>query len=176
MEHPLLPGEALQIELSYSLKLPSISNPQPDQKPGIFGYTVLQTNFVDWYPFIPPLTANGEWLIHDPGFFGEYLVYDLANFTVEINLENTPQNSIIAASATPSVKNQNQYLYEHKSARNFVWSFSPSFIVNTTNVNGIEISSYYFSLIKMLVSKLWLKLQKQSPCMKNYLAPIRIKV
>ncbi len=141
----LNPGESLDLKLSYTLKLPSISNPQPDQKPGIFGYTVLQTNFVDWYPFIPPLTQDGDWLIHDPGFFGEYLVYDLANFSVEINLENTPQNSIIAASAVPTVNNQNQYLYEHKAARNFVWSFSPSFIVNTTNVNGIEISNYYFS-------------------------------
>jgi hypothetical protein len=141
----LLPGEALQLELSFTLIMPSIANPQPDQKPGIFGYTVLQTNFVDWYPFIPPLTEEGIWQIHDAWFFGEYLVYDLADFSVEINLENAPQNSIIAACATPSSSKPNQYTYEHKAARNFVWSFSPSFIVKTDNVNGIEVSSYYFS-------------------------------
>ncbi len=141
----LQPGDSLSIEIIYSLNLPSITNPQPDQKPSIFGYTILQTNFVDWYPFIPPLADDGEWLLHDGWFFGEYLVYDLADFSVQISVENAPENGMIAASAVPATTAQNSYRYEHAGARNFVWSFSPSFIVKTETVNGIEISSYFFS-------------------------------
>ncbi len=141
---PLVPLSSISIDLNYAIQLPSISNPLPDQKPGIFGYTILQSNFVDWYPFIPPLSESGEWVLHDPWFFGEYLVYDLADFFVTITLNNAPENTLIAASAQNLSTEKDVFYYEHTQARNFVWSASPSYILSSKEIDGIIVNSYYF--------------------------------
>jgi hypothetical protein len=124
--------------------VPPIPPPADDRKPGIFGYSTVQTNFVDWYPFFPPLSENGEWLLHEPWFYGEYLVYDLANFHVEIELLNAPSGSTIAASTLPTILKENRYIYESFGARNFVWSLSPSYIVESFMMEGITITTHTF--------------------------------
>ena len=78
LEEPLLPGNEIDIQIDYLLSVPPLPPPADDKKPGIFGYSAVQTNFVDWYPFIPPLDEDGNWVLHEPWFYGEYLVYDLA--------------------------------------------------------------------------------------------------
>ncbi len=140
----LEPGEAVEIQIDYLLSIPPLPPPADDLKPGIFGYSTVQTNLVDWYPVIPPLSENGEWLLHDPWFYGEYLVYDLANFYVEIELINAPINTTIAASTIPTSQVDNLYQYSSSRARNFVWSLSPSYVVKTDELNGITISTHTF--------------------------------
>lgn len=140
----LAPGEEVEIQIDYLLSIPPLPPPADDRKPGIFGYSTVQTNLVDWYPFIPPLTENGEWLLHDPWFYGEYLVYDLANFNVEIELINTPTNTTIAASSIPTSQVENRYMFSSSGARNFVWSLSPSYVIEKKELNGITISTHTF--------------------------------
>lgn len=140
----LAPGEDIEIQIDYLLSIPPLPPPADDLKPGIFGYSTVQTNLVDWYPFIPPLSENGEWLLHDPWFYGEYLVYDLANYYVEIELINSPPNTTIAASTIPTSQVENFYVYSSSGARNFVWSLSPSYVIETKEFNGITISTHTF--------------------------------
>ncbi|MBE0684839.1 MAG: hypothetical protein IH585_02455, partial [Anaerolineaceae bacterium] len=140
----LAPGEEIEIQINYLLSIPPLPPPADDRKPGIYGYSTVQTNLVDWYPFIPPLSENGEWLLHDPWFYGEYLVYDLANFYVEIELLNPPSNTTIAASSIPITQVDNHYGYSSSRARNFVWSLSPSYVIETKELNGITISTHSF--------------------------------
>jgi hypothetical protein len=140
----LAPGEEVEIQIDYLLSIPPLPPPADDLKPGIFGYSTVQTNLVDWYPFIPPLSENGEWLLHDPWFYGEYLVYDLAKFYVEIELINVPPNTTIAASSIPTSQVENFYAYSLFGARNFVWSLSPSYVIETKELNGITISTHTF--------------------------------
>ncbi len=140
----LAPGEQIEIQINYFLSIPPLPPPADDLKPGIYGYSTVQTNLVDWYPFIPPLSVDGEWLLHDPWFYGEYLVYDLANFYVEIELVNPPTNTTIAASSIPISQVDNLYKYSSSRARNFVWSLSPSYVIETKELNGITISTYTF--------------------------------
>jgi len=140
----LAPGEEIEIQINYLLSIPPLPPPADDRKPGIYGYSTVQTNLVDWYPFIPPLSENGEWLLHDPWFYGEYLVYDLANFYVEIELLNPPSNTTIAASSIPITQVDNHYVYSSSRARNFVWSLSPSYVIETKELNGITISTHSF--------------------------------
>ncbi len=140
----LEPRDKIEIKINYRLSIPPLPPPADDRKPGIFGYSTVQTNLVDWYPFIPPLTESGEWLLHDPWFYGEYLVYDLANFQVEIELINTPTNTQIAASTVPVSLQENRYFYSSLKARNFVWSLSPSYIVEIKDLNGIAITTHTF--------------------------------
>lgn len=144
LDEGLSPGERVEIQIDYLLSIPPLPPPADDLKPGIFGYSTVQTNLVDWYPFIPPLSENGEWILHDPWFYGEYLVYDLSNFYVEIELINAPPNTTIAASSIPNTHDENSYVYSTSGARNFVWSLSPSYVIETKQLNGITISTHTF--------------------------------
>lgn len=144
LDEPLLSGEEINIQINYLLSVPPLPPPADDRKPGIFGYSTVQTNFVDWYPFIPPLDEDGNWILHEPWFYGEYLVYDLAEFEIEIELINTLSGTLIAASTLPKEQNENVYLFESKQARNFVWSISPSYVMESKEVDGITITSYSF--------------------------------
>lgn len=144
LNEPLLPFKELEINMQYTLQLPEIPPAADDKKPSVFGYTVLQSNFVDWYPMLVPLSETGDWLLHDPWFYGEYLVYDLANFEVDIQVSPTELVPVIAASALPVSQTGSHYKFVHNNARNFVWSISSSFLSSQEIVDGITITSYYF--------------------------------
>jgi hypothetical protein len=64
--------------MSYGLVLPPMSaySNADDVRPQIYGYTEKQTNLVDWYPFIVPYQAGDGWLLYNPWYYGEHLVYD----------------------------------------------------------------------------------------------------
>ena len=144
LNEPLLPGNDLEIRIKYTLQLPVIPPAADDKKPAVFGYTVLQSNFVDWYPMLVPLSESGDWLLHDPWFYGEYLVYDIADFEVDIQVAPTDLNPVIAASSLPVSQTGLQYKFVHNKARNFVWSISSSFLSTREITDGITITSYYF--------------------------------
>ena len=144
LDDDLTPDQTLIIQIDYQLQVPPLPPPADDRKPGIFGYSTVQTNFVDWYPFIPPLTEDGEWLLHEPWFYGEYLVYDLANFYVDIELNNAPSGTRIAASTLPLESQEDFYRFRSSSARNFVWSLSPSYVIESKVVNGVTITTHTF--------------------------------
>jgi hypothetical protein len=139
---PLQPGESLDLYINYELSLPS-PQPSAEVRPVPFGYTARQSNFVDWYPFIPPYLPGEGWLAHRAGFFGEHLVYETADFEVSIRLSEDTPNIIIAASA-PAARDGEWYHYQHKAARNFAWSASTEYQVSTTTVGETTIQSYAF--------------------------------
>ncbi len=120
--------------MGYSLALP----PKPSTK--TFGYLSNQLDLSDWYPFIVPY--EGGWVLHDPWAFGEHLVYDSANYDVNVKV-NKP-DVVIAASA-PDDSNGNSMHYHLEGARTFVLSASDQFKVDESAVGPIKISSYYFS-------------------------------
>lgn len=142
LPQPLPPGEYLELSLNYELFMPS---PQPsvEVRPIPFGYTARQINFVDWYPFIPPYIPGTGWLAHRAGFFGEHLVYEIADFEVNIHLSEATPEVILAASA-PALRDGEWYRYQHTAARNFAWSASPDYQVYTAKVGETTIQSYAF--------------------------------
>ncbi len=142
LPEPLLPGEGLELWLNYELFMPS-PQPSAEVRPIPFGYTARQTNFVDWYPFIPPYVPGEGWLAHRAGFFGEHLVYEIADFEVNLRLSEDDPNMVIAASA-PASRDGEWYRYQHKAARNFAWSASTEYQVYTTTVGDTTIQSYTF--------------------------------
>lgn len=136
------PGEQINLSLVYELNLPSPS-PSYYGRPVPFGYSSRQTNLVDWYPFIPPYVPGEGWLAHNAGAFGEHLVYDLGDFTVEIQLSDSNPDLVIAASA-PAVTDGGTYRYELKDARNFAWSVSDQYVLTTTTVDSTVVLTYHF--------------------------------
>jgi hypothetical protein len=143
LDETLQSGESLSIWIAYDLKMPRLLPEVAVRGLGPLGYTELQTNLTDWYPFIPPYLAEDGWLAHPPAYYGEHLVYEAADFEVAIHPVGTMQDIIIAASAPSSIED-GVYRYQAKSARNFTWSASPYYRVKSKEVDGITVSSYYF--------------------------------
>jgi hypothetical protein len=144
LREPLLPGESIHLSLSYELNIPS-----PDSsyygRPVPFGYTARQTNLVDWYPFIPPYIPGEGWLANQAGAFGEHLVYEVADFEVNIQLVGNSKDLIIAASAADEPEGEWHH-YLHKAARNFAWSVSHMYEVTSTIVDEVTVLGYAFPM------------------------------
>ncbi|MEW5868585.1 MAG: M1 family metallopeptidase [Chloroflexota bacterium] len=143
----LAPGAMLQFQLSYELTLPDITR-LANVRPYPLGYTDLQANFGDWYPFIPPYRAGEGWLAHPNGFYGEHLVYEIADFEVSIRSTLNPSNLVFAASAPAQVDGEWQR-YQSQAARSFAWSASPYYQVITQTVelasgSAVTLASYAF--------------------------------
>jgi hypothetical protein len=134
---PLMPGETATLGLTFALKLPQKSQEQ------IFGYSASQTNLVHWFPFVAPYDAGAGWLIHEPWAWGEHLVYDAADFEVNLKIAN-PDTGVIVAASAPAEPNGEWTRYRLQKARTFALSASPYFITQSGNVGGIAITSYFF--------------------------------
>lgn len=154
----LLPGESLQIAIAYELNLPS-PQPNPATRPVPFGWTSLQTNLVDWYPFIPPYREEAGWLAHPPGYFGEHLVSEVADYEVAIRIKDglnvrttaaaqplgpaLPGELILAASAPARTEN-GAFVFSLPKGRSFVWSVSHLYTVAAEQVGDTTIYGYAF--------------------------------
>ncbi len=144
---PALPAdELIKLSFNFRLVLPAIPPPSDQYKPQPYGYTSKQVNIVDWYLFLPPLSQAGDWLVHKPSYFGEYLVYPQADFQVELNLINASSDVIVAASAKNLVAENGGYEYELKAARSFSLSLSSYYQVSEMVVDGVNVISYYFGI------------------------------
>ena len=130
---PLVPGETTTFFLGYSLDLPWKS------EEGTFGYRTNQLNLTNWYPFIVPF--EGDWVLHDPSTYGEYLVYDAADFEVNIKLEDP---GVVLAASAPGEANGDGTRYHLEGARTFVLSASDSYEMDETAVGPVLIRAYYF--------------------------------
>ncbi len=128
----LQPNSATTLTVSFNLDMPA------KHTDGLFGYDFNQVNLVDWFPFIVPY-SNG-WILHDPLSFGEHLVYDAADF--EVNLK-TGSGVVVAASA-PGEPNGEWTRYRLYGARTFAISASDEFLVSESAVGSVPIRSYYF--------------------------------
>ncbi len=128
----LRPGAATTLALNFTLYIP------PKRYTGTFGYLGYQINLTDWYPFIVPF--DGGWLLHDPGAFGEHLVYDSSDF--EVNLKVNDPAIVVAASA-PADENGEWTRYRLYGARTFVLSASDRYQYVQSAVGPVMIRSYY---------------------------------
>jgi len=140
---PLQPGEELEINLNYHLELPMFTDTTSVYRPVAYGYSERQTNLVDWYPYVPPYLAGQGWLMHPLWGFGEYQVFDVANFNVTVTLAAPIPDLVMAASA-PAMREGDRYSYQLEAARAFALSASTEYLVQTTSIDGVTIVSYSF--------------------------------
>lgn len=141
LSQPLLPEQTTTISLEYKLNLP--------QREGAFGFTSRQINLSNWYPFFPPLDDAGNWISHDPMIdtanmvVGEYLVNEIADFSLNLVVSGASPNLKIAsgAAATPI---ENGSTYQLKQARAIAFSLSDQFYFEELDHKGIKIQAYVF--------------------------------
>lgn len=135
-------GNAL-IHLTYTIQLPEIPPPSEMFKPQPYGYTNRQVNLVDWYPFVPPLDEQKEWVIHQPPYFGESLVYPTSDYEVHLSIIDNDVPLMVAASS-PADRTENTYSFSMLSSRTFAISVSPAYAVLEGEASGLKIRSYAF--------------------------------
>lgn len=144
LSKPLEPGQSIRFTIAYDLYPPQIFDADDENdRPYAFGYTDKQTNLVDWYPMVAPYQPGSGWMIHNPWYFGEHVVYEMSDFDVTIRLQEPPQSLVIAASAMAE-QIEGGYHYIFKNARSFAWSASHEYLVNAVTVGDVTVYSYYF--------------------------------
>ena len=143
----ILPANGVtNIQLQYTLTLPFAEQEDPNvSRPRIFGYTNRQINLVNWYPFVVP-NIDGEWILHDPWYYGENLVYDAADYEVNLKFADPASAPIVAASGVPEALPDGGTRYKVESARAFAISASRDFQTASTQAGDITLTSYYFPL------------------------------
>lgn len=143
----LLPaGSTSEINIQYTLDLPFAEQEDPNvARPRIYGYTSRQVNLVNWYPFVVPY-INGEWILHDPWYYGENLVYDAADYEVNLKFTNPSTAPTVAASGVPEAQPDGSTRYTITSARAFALAASRDFQTASTQVGDINLTSYYFAI------------------------------
>lgn len=137
------PEGVLTINIQYTLSLPFAEQEDPSvSRPRIYGYTTRQLNLTNWYPFVVPY-INGDWVLHEPWYYGEHLVYDAADYEVNLKFADPASAPIVAASSAPEPQ-ADFTRYTITSARAFAISASREYQVASLQVGDVKISSYYF--------------------------------
>jgi len=134
LDRPLYPGCSLVFNLEYTLTLPN--------QTGIYGYTDHQTVLTNWFPFIPPYQDESGWQTHQPGNYGEYLVYPIADYDVSLTLLPESHQLIVAAPATVS-ESENVNNYRLENARTFSFAILEGYKTLEKEVDGIHLNVHY---------------------------------
>ncbi|MCL4268424.1 MAG: hypothetical protein KJZ72_02715 [Anaerolineales bacterium] len=136
-------GGVTEIKLGFTLSLPFAEQEDPGiSRPRIYGYTTRQINLVNWYPFVVP-NINGEWILHDPWYYGEHLVYNSADYEVNLKFSDSATAPIVASSGVPEALPDGTR-YTLTSARTFALAASREFQTSSTQVGDVTLTSYYF--------------------------------
>ena len=129
----LTPGSSLSLSMRYRIAIPPKSYNMP------YGYLGYQVNLTDWYPFVVPY--SGGWILHDPWTFGEHLVYDSADYDVNMKLL---EDGVTVAASAPAEDNGEWTRYRLYGARTFAFSASDRYLMSESAVGTVVIRSYYF--------------------------------
>jgi hypothetical protein len=140
LDAPLPPGEQIEVQHNFELYMPN--------REGTFGQTGRQLNLAYWFPFIPPIDAEGNWQVNEISLvnsqiIGEHLVFEAADFEVILQFTDRRENMKIAAPALPT-ETEDAIRYQLPLARTFTLSISDIYTVTEREVDGIKILSYAF--------------------------------
>ncbi len=141
LEPALQPGASTQIQIIFTLILPN--------RQGVFGWSDLQTNLVDWFPIIPPFDAADGWQVNERvvdasnTIVGEYILAESADFNLRLRLSGSAKNLTIAASSEG--EQQLDFIeYQLPLARTFSLSISDQFVTQEAQHHGVTIRTYVF--------------------------------
>ena len=135
LKEPLQPGQTTQVDLSYTLDLPV--------EAGVLSFSDRQVNLSGWYPYLPPYLSDQGFVIHSPGAVGEYQVYELADYQVNLKVDGAPAGFTLAASAKATY-DQGWYRFTQKGVRNFTWSGSSDYEVLEAYAGDVRVRAFVF--------------------------------
>jgi len=138
LPQPLTTGAQVNLAMRFRIAIPSKIKEHP------YGYDSNQVNLTDWYPFIVPY-SNG-WVLHDPWHLGEHLVYDSADFEVNVKTIDTGITFATSGLSEPASSGSagEWTRYRLFGARTFALSASDQFLVVDSAVGAAVVRAYYF--------------------------------
>lgn len=141
---PIAHGASAQIELNYLLALPLIEQGDPNQvRPQIFGYTTRQVNLTDWYPMLVPFDPAAGWLLPNPWYYGEHLIYPLADFNIRLQFANPLSAPTVAASGVAQ-QGEDFTRYTLEEGRTFAFAMGQTMASLSGETNGVTVTSYFY--------------------------------
>lgn len=132
---PLPPYEAVFVNFEFKLNIPA--------RDSTFGYTAMQTNLANWFFMLPPYQPGTGWIAHDAYAYGEYMVYEAADFDVRLKFKGG--EGLVTAAGAPAQPEGEWTRYQLRAARNFVFSVSPYYRTATAGADGVTVTSYWFT-------------------------------
>ena len=113
MQRALQPGEALDISLAFRLDVPPVEN---DDYLGWLGYRPRQMNLGNWLPVVAPW-RDGDWLVNETAALGEHTAQDPADWQLRIDLENAPEDAVLAAPGQVTQVEDGRWQIDLRAAR-----------------------------------------------------------
>lgn len=147
LPQPLPAGGTVTLTMTYGLILPQMqaySNPN-EIRPQIYGYSERQLNLVDWYPFVVPYQPGEGWILHNPWYYGEHLVYDTADFDVMVTFTDGSNPQVASSGAEVASGSANSRRFKLEAGRTFALSISTLFKVAQRQVGDVTVYAYYFA-------------------------------
>ncbi len=140
----LPPGCAIAIELRFRL-LPDVIRDGMRAFRGFYGYSPRQLNLAH---FLPNVTAriNKQWRIHSPATIGEQIVYDVADWQVEVHAHGASEDLKLAAPGLIKEIGTGAWQVELRQSRDFAISLSEAFQLHEgISASGIIVAVYTLS-------------------------------
>ena len=134
---PVYPEESVKVTISYTLTLAQVNHRT--------GVTQNAVNLGNFYPVLCAYSSEG--FIEAPYYYnGDPFVSECANYRVTVDLPAT-----YTAATSGKLENETKAgdrkkcVYTLNNARDFAMVLSEKFEVKTENINGVDVSYYYYS-------------------------------
>lgn len=142
---PLEAGQSLQVDLRFRLVLPEMQQGDPNLvRPQIFGVSERQVNLTDWYPMLVPYVEGEGWRLHDPWFYGEHLVYPLANFEVTLRFSDPANAPSVIAASGDSQPVEAGARYRLQAGRTFAFAMGKTMQAQSAQSGQTLVTSYFY--------------------------------
>lgn len=140
----LRPGCWLEISLEFTLQPAAITDGLRSYR-GFFGHSSRQLNLGH---FLPTVAArlNGAWRIHEPIGIGEQIVYEVADWHVDVTVTSAAESLQLAAPGNVTAAGAGRWMVKLKDSRDFALSLSEEFILLEQELaNGVTLAVYAFA-------------------------------
>lgn len=147
LPQPLPPGGTVTLTMTYGLILPQmpVNSNSNDIQSQIYGYSERQLNLVDWYPFVVPYQPGEGWLLHNPWYYGEHLIYDTADFDVTVTFTDGSNPQVASSGAEVASGSAGSRRFKLEAGRTFALSISTLYKVAQRQVGDVTVYAYYFA-------------------------------
>ena len=134
----------LEIALAFQLRPAAIRDGLRSYR-GFFGYSARQLNLGH---FLPTVAArlDGAWRIHEPIGIGEQIVFEAADWQVDIRVSGAAETLQLAAPGTVKRVGDARWAVQLTESRDFALSLSEEFVLRERELpNGITVAVYAFA-------------------------------
>ncbi len=141
---PLPQGCEVEITMRFSLQPGAIRDGLRSYR-GFFGYSPRQLNLAHFLPTVAA-RVDGEWRIHEPIGIGEQIVYDIADWLVDVTVGDAAESLQLAAPGSVTDIGVGRWQIELLRSRDLAISLSEEFqIVEGISADGVTVRVFGFA-------------------------------